>query len=226
MKLHTEIFDNYEFALLPDASKYHLLGIWLLATQIDNKIPYDINWISRKIGASERVDIELLLAQGHLVYHDASNEIADSKQNALAETETETETETDITAGKLQHAFDAAFLAYPKRAGGNPIKRAQKAWTARIKAGVDPEVIHAGVVRYCAFVRATGDYGTKYVKQAATFFGPDEHYLEPWEILHNGKNRNTCKPGSAASRDKTHRELYREIAREGADEENMDIDYF
>lgn len=39
----------------------------------------------------------------------------------------------------------------------------------------------AGVNRYAGYVRATGSAGTQYVKQAATFFGPDRHFEEPWQ---------------------------------------------
>lgn len=107
MKLHIEIFDNYDFGNLPDECKYHLLGIWLLATQIDNKIPSDNKWIERKIGANSTVDIEMLLALGHLEIHPDSELLARDKQNALAETEAEAETETETekkTSGK-KHTF-------------------------------------------------------------------------------------------------------------------------
>lgn len=77
-------------------------------------------------------------------------------------------------------AFERAWQAYPTRAGGNNKAEAFKAWKARIKAGVSADDIHAGVLRYAAFVRASGKIGTEYVKQAATFFGPAEHWREPW----------------------------------------------
>lgn len=40
----------------------------------------------------------------------------------------------------------------------------------------------SGVKRYAAYVRATGSTGTQYVKQAATFFGPDRHFEEAWGV--------------------------------------------
>lgn len=78
--------------------------------------------------------------------------------------------------------FEEAFQHYPKRIGGNPKSKAAKAWAARRAAGVEPLVLGAGMRRYAAFVKATGKDGTQYVMQAATFFGPDEHYLEPWTV--------------------------------------------
>ncbi|MCK6998785.1 hypothetical protein [Enterobacter kobei] len=78
-------------------------------------------------------------------------------------------------------AFEEAWQAYPKRAGGNSKAAAWKAWKARIKDGVNTEAMLAGVNRYAGYVRATGSAGTQYVKQAATFFGPDRHFEEPWQ---------------------------------------------
>ena len=77
--------------------------------------------------------------------------------------------------------FEKAWQAYPKRAGGNSKAAAFKAWNARLKDGVKPEVMLAGVKRYAAYARATGSAGTQYVKQAASFFGPDRHFEESWQ---------------------------------------------
>ena len=76
--------------------------------------------------------------------------------------------------------FEAAWQAYPKRAGGNPKATAYKHWKARIADGATASELLAGVQRYAAYIRATGKLGTEYVKQAATFFGPDRHFEESW----------------------------------------------
>lgn len=77
--------------------------------------------------------------------------------------------------------FETAWDAYPKRAGGNSKAGAFKAWKARLKDGVEPGDMLAGVKRYAAYARATGSVGTQFVKQAATFFGPDRHFDESWQ---------------------------------------------
>lgn len=77
--------------------------------------------------------------------------------------------------------FEKAWQAYPKRAGGNSKAAAFKAWNARLKDGVKPEVMLAGVKRYAAYARATGSAETQYVKQAVSFFGPDRHFEESWQ---------------------------------------------
>ncbi|CAH6600364.1 MAG: hypothetical protein E6805_21345 [Citrobacter freundii] len=76
--------------------------------------------------------------------------------------------------------FEKAWQAYPKRAGGNSKAAAYKAWKARLKDGVKPEDMLAGVKRYAAYVKVTGNAGTQFVKQATTFFGPDHHFEEAW----------------------------------------------
>lgn len=79
-------------------------------------------------------------------------------------------------------AFEELWAAYPKRTGDNPKRKAFHAWRARLKEGATPETIADGVRRYAAFVRAGGKEHTEFVKQAATFFGPDRPFLDPWQI--------------------------------------------
>lgn len=74
--------------------------------------------------------------------------------------------------------FMAAWDAYPPRAGSNK-RTALKAWAARIKAGATAADILAGVERYAAYVLAERTE-ERFIKQPATFFGPDEHFALPW----------------------------------------------
>ena len=66
IKLQNDLLENYEFECLPDASKAHLLCIWLLASRTNNKINPDLKWIQRKICANTKVDIAGLVASGFL----------------------------------------------------------------------------------------------------------------------------------------------------------------
>ena len=94
IKLHRDVLNDYKFSCLQDASKAHLLAIWLLASQLDNKIPNDAEWIGKKINATQVVDLRLLIIGGFLEpLGDDSKVLAGCKQNADGETETETETE-------------------------------------------------------------------------------------------------------------------------------------
>ena len=76
--------------------------------------------------------------------------------------------------------FEAAWSRYPRRAGGNPKNAAAKAWRARIRAGVDPAEMLAGVERYRAWCVYEGKINTEFVMQAKRFFGPDLSFAEEW----------------------------------------------
>lgn len=90
IKLHAAVLDDYAFTCLPDASKAHLMLIWVLASKLNNRVPNDATWIGRQIGATSVVDLEVLIASGLLIVErGASATKADRLQDALVETEAE-----------------------------------------------------------------------------------------------------------------------------------------
>lgn len=89
--------------------------------------------------------------------------------------------------------FDDAWRLYPSRPGASK-KDSRKAWDARIKANVSPEVILDGVRRYAAYCSAMNTE-PEFIKQPATFFGPGEHYLSDWTPTLKGSNHG--KDGSS-----------------------------
>ena len=135
IKLYNDVLDDYEFGALPDASKAHLVAIWLLASRYKNRIPLDAKWIERRINANESVDLNVLASAGFIIVEQGCSEtLADRKQDACLETETETETEkissnaprVDASPSRKKKAsrkkareYDGEFLAwwdrYPKR---------------------------------------------------------------------------------------------------------------
>ncbi|MEW5290316.1 helix-turn-helix domain-containing protein [Erwinia papayae] len=106
-----------------------------------------------------------------------------NSKHELQDTGTSAKAAMPSRTGKQEYSpeFEQAWQTYPKRAGGNPKPSAWKAWSARIREGVNPADLLAGVQRYAAFIGATGKAGTEYVKQTCTFFGPDRHFEEPWQ---------------------------------------------
>lgn len=74
--------------------------------------------------------------------------------------------------------FEAAWAIYPARPG-NSKADAFKAWNARLAAGATAEQLTDGTRRYADFVAASKTE-PRFVKQAATFFGPGDHYLADW----------------------------------------------
>lgn len=78
-------------------------------------------------------------------------------------------------------SFVDAWAVYPKRAGTNSRRAAEKAWNARIKEKVDPNVMFDGTLRYSVFCDDKGSTGTEYVMQASRFYGSDRHFESAWE---------------------------------------------
>jgi len=84
------------------------------------------------------------------------------------------------TSSEVDDGFDAAWKAYPKREGANPKNKAHSAWKARLREGVKPEEMLAGVARYAAFCKVTEKTGTSYVMQAVRFFGTERAFENDW----------------------------------------------
>ena len=88
IKLHASTLEDYDFGRLQDASKMHLCAIWLLASRTGNKIPWDSEWIARRINATAEVDLSSLQNAGFIeLIGGASNSLATRLQSAMPETE-------------------------------------------------------------------------------------------------------------------------------------------
>jgi len=95
--------------------------------------------------------------------------------------------------------FEVFWKAYPKREGSNSKKAAHKAWRARLRAGAKHADLTMAAERYAEQLRTQGKAGTAFVKLAATFLGPDEHWLEALNSnIHkfpSKEDRPPLKPG-------------------------------
>lgn len=60
IKLYNRILDDYEIGQLGDAARWHFVAIMLLASRYDNRIPWDIVWITKRIAATQQVDLDAL----------------------------------------------------------------------------------------------------------------------------------------------------------------------
>lgn len=72
-------------------------------------------------------------------------------------------------------------IAYPNRAGDQGWRKALRAAHARIEEGYSWTEMVEGARRYELFARSTGIESTEFVKQAATFLGPDLFFLQSWD---------------------------------------------
>jgi len=95
IKLHKKLLDDKEYSSLPDKSAKYLPLLWLLASEsADGKLPA-IDVIAFRLRLDSK-DVEIIINDcKHWISVDASNVLAECKQNHVSETETETETETE-----------------------------------------------------------------------------------------------------------------------------------
>lgn len=109
IKLHRDLLRDYDFSCLQDADKLLLMLLWLLASQLGNRIPNDPEWIRQQIGVKDIPSIKPLIDQG-FIYIDSMT-LAECKQSAVGETETEAykeETEEEETS-QQQKLRDVIF---------------------------------------------------------------------------------------------------------------------
>ena len=115
IKIYRELWRNPAFGRLPIASRYELISLTVLASQHDNSLDEDQEWLKRELAQKQPINIQILIDTGFVEYVEqvASMALADSitlascEQNSSVEQETETEvqkyrsTETEDASASL-----------------------------------------------------------------------------------------------------------------------------
>ena len=185
IKLHRDLLRDYEFSCLQDASKLQLMLLWLLASQLDNKIPTDPEWITRQLGLSDKLNLKPLIDNGFIcLVHDDSKVLADCKQSAIGETEAEAykqETEKNITS-KLR--FDEWWNEYPKKIEK---KKALAIWKRRKLDSIADQIIADTIARpsQCAKWKAG------FICNPTTYLNGDRWNDEYEQSRTNGSGKET-----------------------------------
>lgn len=89
-----------------------------------------------------------------------------------------TNNQRPVRVGLTADVFETAWKSYPKRPNNSKAK-AWRAWSARVKEGTDPAAMLEGVMAYAGYV-TRASLEPRFVKQAATFFGPDKPFLDDY----------------------------------------------
>jgi hypothetical protein len=66
IKLHRAVLDDYVFCALPDTAKAHLMLIWLMASQNNGLVPYDVPFLEKKMSVSG-LNLDTLVEHGFLI---------------------------------------------------------------------------------------------------------------------------------------------------------------
>jgi hypothetical protein len=111
IKMHRTLLSDYEFSRLQDASKAHLMLIWLFASQFGGRIPDDPEFLRDKLSLKKPPDLKNLVAQGLLIpEQDASNVLQNNASNVLALARSREERrEEDIKKGETEESTGSAF---------------------------------------------------------------------------------------------------------------------
>lgn len=100
IKLHRHYLTDYAFSCLQDASKAHLMLIWLYASQASNRIPDDPAYLRKCLNLDSEPDLKYLAEQGFIELEQlASGALAPCNQNAPLEEESRGE-ERRVQNGK------------------------------------------------------------------------------------------------------------------------------
>ncbi len=144
IKLYNKLLENYEFGRLQDASKAHLILIWLLASRSNNCLPYDPEWVANKISAKTPVDLEALAKAGFIQPNQplqSPEQVASTVQAKRLSRERGRDREREDCSTAIQDEFDAFWKVYPRRQSKGD---AEKAFTAARKL-VDLEPLLAAL---------------------------------------------------------------------------------
>ena len=108
IKLHVSVLNDRKFSALSCASKGLLMQLWILASESDGKVPYDLTEIQFRLrdDTIKIKDVNLLITKGF--FKNCKQTLAD----AVPETETETETETENI---YRSFFDSFWIKYPRK---------------------------------------------------------------------------------------------------------------
>ena len=113
------------------------------------------------------------------------------KENPLVDSDEPTDTQAKAKSAKndTPPEFETLWSEYPQREGPNPKRDALKAYRARMREGVSPDDLIAGVLRYKSWLMRKGKVGTEFVQRASTFLGPGENWKQSFEAGGGGLTR-------------------------------------
>jgi len=61
IKLYNELLEDPEFSPLPDSTKWHVIGVWLLASRTKNKMLLDNGWVAKQLCSDTPIDLDNLI---------------------------------------------------------------------------------------------------------------------------------------------------------------------
>ena len=185
VKLYTDLLNDYAVTALSDASRWHLTGIWMLASATpDGSIPADAKWVQHRLMSDTLPDLGALVRAGFLESDDQIFGSTPAPEGACLEKRRDEKRREEKKENIAQRALEMsplflqAWKLYPPRPN-NSKQGAWKAWCARLADGVSEQAMLDGVkgyVSYCLRERTQ----PQFIMQASTFFGPSLRYADDY----------------------------------------------
>jgi hypothetical protein len=116
IKVFRAILTDYDFTQLSDAEFGRLVKIWLLASQVKNKIPNDPKWIADKCSMRQKPNINTYIQLGMLIPY----EIVRNR----TETPTLSVPRKEKKRKEISAHFETFWTAYPKKKSKGQAKKA------------------------------------------------------------------------------------------------------
>jgi hypothetical protein len=119
IKLYRDLWRDPAFFELSEAQRYHIISLFVLASQNDNLLKLDQKWLRHELAISRDIDIQTLVDSGFIefVLQDASNTLSASTVladcNHLSIVETETDIQRQIYREEKEREAPPALFPIP-----------------------------------------------------------------------------------------------------------------
>lgn len=196
IKLYYDLLHDRRFFRLDDASKWLAVGCFLLASQNDNKIPFDQDWIAKELCLSTAPNWQVLLESEFIqpIDCDASTLLASCIQMLFQSREEKSREETEILSipekPPESSQRDFVFQFWNKQTATMSHRRINGQEKAIVKTlrKYSPEEICRAIERY-SIIRQNraGKYRQLYAWTLGEFLTRHDHYnierlnAENWE---------------------------------------------
>ena len=91
IKLYVSLLSSPDFYSLDDAQKWCIAAIWLLASKLNNKIPYDSRYVTSQTGVKSQIDLDFYLSGGYIeMLASVSVSLSEEKKDTSREEKTNT----------------------------------------------------------------------------------------------------------------------------------------
>lgn len=170
IKLYRDLLGNYELNQLNDSTKWHFIGLLLLAARHSNRIPYDEKWLRSEMKSKRMIDLTGLLSSQLI-------ELCPIEPIALIEstaknTAKSTAKEKKGNTGLVNKWFDKFWEIYPRKIDKPAALRNFK---ATVQKGGHLESIISAAEYYAS---AKKGEGPTYLFKPSNFLGRDEHWKQ------------------------------------------------